>query len=189
VTNAYRTKPRNAPPALRLALLSLLALVSAACQAQPAPQSAPALLELSSFPRSELSITSTAGTQRYEVWLADTPQRETQGLMFVRDLPASQGMLFVNKTPTPMSMWMKNTYIPLDMLFIDSRGRILRIFANTTPHSLDILADPAPVKAVLELRGGECAARRIKVGDIVHYSAFRSGRVARPRAPSPAESR
>ncbi len=174
---------------LRLPLLLLLALVSTSCRAQPAPQSAPALLELGSFPRSELTITSAAGTQRYEIWLADTPQRETQGLMFVRDLPASQGMLFINKTPTPMSMWMKNTYIPLDMLFIDGRGRILRIFANTTPHSLDLLADPRPVKAVLELRGGECAARQIRVGDTVHYSAFRNARVAKPRAPSPAESR
>lgn len=149
------------------------------------------LLELSSFPRSELSITSSAGTQRYEIWLADTPQRETQGLMFVRDLPASQGMLFINKTPTPtpMSMWMKNTYIPLDMLFIDARGRIVRIFARTTPHSLDLLADPMPVKAVLELRGGECEARSIKVGDIVHHSAFRNTRMSRPRTPSRAESR
>jgi uncharacterized membrane protein (UPF0127 family) len=186
VTNAYRTRLRRALPARRLALLSLLALVSTACQAQPP---APAILDLASFPRAVLSISSSAGVQRFDVWIADTPQRETQGLMFVRDLPASQGMLFINDRPLPMSMWMKNTYIPLDMLFIDARGRVLRIFERTTPHSLDLLADPTPVKAVLELRGGECAARRIRVGDIVHHSAFRGDRMARPRTPSPAESR
>ena len=172
----------------RLALLSLLA-VSTACRAQPAPQ---ALLELDSFPRSTLTIASASGAQRFDVWLADTPPRETQGLMFVRDLPANQGMLFVNNPPRPMSMWMKNTYIPLDMLFIDARGRIVRIFERTTPHSLDLLTDPAPVRVVLELRGGECALRKIKLGDVVQHAAFRAeraGHVARPRTPSRAASR
>ena len=146
-------------------------------------------MELSSFPTSSLSISSARGVQRFDLWLADTDARQHQGLMFVRDLPASQGMLFVNRVPRPMSMWMKNTYIPLDLLFVDSRGRILRIFANTTPHSLDLLADRAPVRAVLELRGGECAARGIRVGDTVQHAAFRSARVTIPRTPTPSEAR
>lgn len=187
-------------PSRLSALLILLTIVSSGCRAQPAIQSAfqpagqpdanaPALMDLATFPRSEVRIASSQGTQQFDVWLADTPARETQGLMFVRDLPPGQGMLFVNDVPRPMSMWMKNTYIPLDMLFIDARGRIVRIFAGTTPHSLDILADPAPVKAVLELRGGECAARGIRIGDRVQHQAFQDGHRSRPRRPLPVESR
>ena len=93
--------------------------------------------------------------------------------MFVRDLPADQGMLFVNEAPRVSYFWMKNTYIPLDMLFIDSRGRIAAIFANTTPHSLDPVGPDVPVKAVLELRGGEAARRGIRTGDRVLHAAFR----------------
>ena len=171
---------------IRPALFNLLALVSASCHAQPAMSS---LLDLSSFPRSALTISSGAGAQRFDIWLANTPQQQSQGLMFVRDLPASQGMLFINREPRPMSMWMKNTFIPLDMLFIDVRGRVVRIVARTTPHSLDTLSEPTPVKAVLELRGGECAVRGIKIGDLVHHSAFRASRPGRPRTPVPVESR
>jgi len=72
-----------------------------------------------------------------------------------------------------LDFWMKNTYIPLDMLFIDARGRIVAIFANTTPHSLDPVGPDVPVKAILELRGGEAARRGIRAGDRVLHSAFR----------------
>ena len=81
--------------------------------------------------------------------------------------------VFVNEAPRPSYFWMKNTYIPLDMLFIDARGRIVAIFANTTPHSLDPVGPDVPVKAILELRGGEAARRGIRTGDRVLHSAFR----------------
>ena len=73
----------------------------------------------------------------FQVWLADTPQRQAQGLMFVRSLPELRGMLFVHEEPRAISMWMKNTYIPLDMVFIGAQGRIQQIVEQTTPHSLD----------------------------------------------------
>ena len=161
-----------------------MALVSVGCKADST-----ALLDLSSFPKSDFTISSAAGPQRFEVRLATTPRQQSQGLMFVRDLPASEGMLFVNHEPRPMSMWMKNTFIALDMLFIDARGRIVRIFQRTTPHSLDTLADPTPVKAVLELRGGECALRGIKVGDLAHHATFKAPRPGKPRTPVPVEAR
>jgi len=131
------------------------------------------VLDLASFPRSKLTIESSQGSQAFDVWIADDEDRQRQGLMYVRDLPASQGMLFVNPQPRPSSFWMKNTYIPLDMLFIDARGKIIAIFADRKPLSLTPVGPSAPVLAILELRGGEAAARGIRKGDRVIHPAFR----------------
>jgi uncharacterized membrane protein (UPF0127 family) len=133
----------------------------------------PPLQDLATYPQGELDIRAQSGSHRFRIWIADTASRQRQGLMFVRELPADQGMLFVNEAPRVSYFWMKNTYIPLDMLFIDSRGRIAAIFANTTPHSLDPVGPDVPVKAVLELRGGEAARRGIRPGDRVRHSVFR----------------
>ena len=133
-----------------------------------------ALESLSSFPHSALEIKTQAGTQHFDIWVADTPQRSEQGLMFVRSLPAASGMLFPLERPGVMRMWMKNTLIPLDMLFIDVRGEIIFIQHNATPKSEAIITTPAmvvtPVKAVLELAGGECDRRHIEQGDwVIHF--------------------
>ena len=166
---------RRRMPALWLALaLACLAppLLSVATAADP---EAGPLLELSSFPRSTLTIHSATRNDGhvFRVWLADTPERQSQGLMFVRDLPEDEGMLFVDRDSRIWGMWMKNTFIPLDMVFIDARGRVVAIFERTVPHSLKTIAHPRPVKAVLELRGGEAARRGLKVGDRVEHPAFR----------------
>ncbi len=170
---AHRVRHGRRPTALLLALAMLLlpALHSPLARAQQP------LLELSSFPRADLAIRSKqpAATHEFRIWVADTPQRQNQGLMFVRDLPPNEGMLFVHPQPRIASMWMKNTFIPLDMVWIDSRGRITAIHANTTPHSLDTVSAPMKVRAVLELRGGETARRGIRTGDVVYHPAFRSG--------------
>jgi uncharacterized protein len=147
-------------------------------RAQPAADASarpPGVQELASFPRAELSIVRGNGAARhsFRVWIADTSERQMQGLMFVRDLPADQGMLFVHDRARVASMWMKNTFIPLDMLFIDARGRIVTIHENTTPRSLETLSSGRPVLAVLELRGGEVARRGIRTGDRVVHAAFR----------------
>ncbi|MGE3666566.1 MAG: DUF192 domain-containing protein, partial [Steroidobacteraceae bacterium] len=136
----------------------LLLLAALACG--PA-QAAQPLEDLADFPRAALEISGPAGTHRFDVWVADTPPRRAQGLMFVRDLAPDGGMLFPEAAPRVMSMWMKNTFIPLDMLFIDAKGRIVRIAARTTPHSLDSIASNGPVTMVLELRGGEAEKRGI----------------------------
>jgi uncharacterized membrane protein (UPF0127 family) len=159
-----------APPRWRVRGLFVLVLVlRAAC----AP-AALALESLSSFPHSQLSIQTQAGTQHFDIWVADTPQRSEQGLMFVRSLPAASGMLFPLERPGVMRMWMKNTLIPLDMLFIDAHGEIIYIQHNATPKSETIITTPAmvvtPVKAVLELAGGECDRRHIQQGDwVIHF--------------------
>jgi len=131
----------------------------------------PALQDLSTYPKGEVTVQSAAGAQRFDVWIADTADRQRQGLMFVRDLPASQGMLFVNESPRLASFWMKNTFIPLDLLFFDARGRLVAVFENATPLSLDPVESTAPVAAVLELRGGLTEELGIKPGDKVRWTA------------------
>lgn len=130
------------------------------------------VLDLASYPQGSLEIETRSGRHKFEIWIADTPDRQRQGLMYVRDLPANQGMLFVNDSSRVSSFWMKNTYIPLDMLFIDARGKIVAIFANTTPLSLDPVGPMTPVLGILELRGGESARRGIRKGDRVIHPVF-----------------
>src|SRR5450432_3104143 len=95
---------------------------------------------LSAFPQSVLAVRTAAGTViNFKIWTADSPSRQEQGLMYVRDLDDRAGMLFVFNTIDRVSMWMKNTYLPLDMLFIDDKGRITFIAARATPFSLDTI--------------------------------------------------
>ena len=158
--------PRPDRGSLRIALilLAILLFPGTACHAiTPADEG---------FPRSALEIRTTGGRQWFNIRIADTPARQEMGLMFVTRLPADEGMLFPQQRPQIMSMWMKNTYIPLDLLFIDRRGRIVCLLANTKPQSLDILTCSKPVKAVLEIGGGEAAERGIHVGDRVIHATF-----------------
>ncbi len=85
------------------------------------------------FPRSTVEIRTAHGQYHFNIRIADTAARQELGLMFQTQLAADEGMLFPQAEPRIMSMWMKNTYIPLDMLFIDSRGRIVCLLAMTTP--------------------------------------------------------
>lgn len=153
----------------------LLTLLILGPVAAPVLQAQSEMLDLATFPHSELTIEARGGTSHaFKVWLADSEPRQRQGLMFVRDLPADQGMLFVNDRPRPASFWMKNTYIPLDLLFIDAGGKVLHIFERATPLSLEPMGIDAPVRAVLEIGGGEAARRGIRVGDKVRHPAFRT---------------
>jgi uncharacterized membrane protein (UPF0127 family) len=128
---------------------------------------------LDQFPRDTLTIaTASAKQYRFDVWLARTPGQQERGLMFVKQLPSGTGMLFVEEPPRVMSMWMKNTLIPLDMLFIDIDGTILYIRERAVPQSLAIIGYAKAVRAVLELRGGETAAKGIRVGDRIANGAF-----------------
>jgi len=165
--------PIGAPPALRTLLALVLALVLA-LMAIAAPHSSRAmeLEKLESFPHSTVQIRTHDSAEWFSIWVADTPAREEQGLMFLHWLAPDQGMLFPQDPPRVMTMWMKNTLIPLDMLFIDGRGKILYIKANATPESEDIITYASPIRAVLELGGGEAARRGIRVGDTVRHELF-----------------
>jgi uncharacterized membrane protein (UPF0127 family) len=146
----------------------LLASVAALAQAAPEP--------LSAFPRSLLAIrTASHNVINFKVWLADTPQRDQQGLMFVKSMDEHEGMLFVFKdSKETVTMWMKNTYIPLDMLFMNAKGQVDYIKVNATPLSLDIIGPPRAEYAVLELKGGAAQRLGIHEGDTVVHPAFKN---------------
>jgi uncharacterized protein len=149
-------------------LIAALLLAASGVSAQIGP-----IEDLSSFPSAKLEILDGKKVRHtFDVWLADTPARQAQGLMFVRSLPPARGMLFVHPSPRPISMWMRNTYIPLDMVFIDDRGRIQQIIANTTPHSLDLVRSTQPALAVLEIAGGEAQRLGLKPGQHVVHPAL-----------------
>jgi uncharacterized membrane protein (UPF0127 family) len=94
--------------------------------------------------------------------------------MFVQKLDEHQGMLFVFPRMQPVAFWMKNTYIPLDMVFIDADGRIAGVTANATPFSLEPIPGPRPVKAVLELAAGTAERLSIRAGDHVVHQTLRA---------------
>jgi uncharacterized protein len=116
-----------------------------------------------------LRIQSGSRVHPFTVEVARTPQEQARGLMFRESLAADAGMIFPFPSPRPASFWMKNTLIPLDMIFIRADGTIARIAANTVPHSLEPVGVDEPVAAVLELRGGRAAELGIKEGDRVSW--------------------
>jgi hypothetical protein len=101
----------------------------------------------------------------FKVEVADTDATRERGLMFRRSLGADRGMLFDFKTVQPVSFWMKNTYIPLDMVFIGPDGRIVSIARNATPMSESLISSNGPILEVLEVRGGRAAEIDAQPGD------------------------
>jgi uncharacterized protein len=124
------------------------------------------------FEQTALAIESGAGTLTFQVELAVTPEQRQQGLMFRESLESDQGMLFDFGRSAPVTMWMRNTFVPLDMLFIDAEGRIARIVADTEPLSDATIGSGGPVRAVLELRAGTSEELGITVGDHVVHPIF-----------------
>jgi uncharacterized membrane protein (UPF0127 family) len=121
-----------------------------------------------------VEIVTRSGVQIFDVEMATTPEERSKGLMFRRELPAGQGMLFDFGPETPVSMWMKNTHISLDMIFIRADGRIARIAENTVPFSEAIVPSGPPVKAVLEVVAGTTKRLGIAPGDRVAHRIFRA---------------
>jgi uncharacterized membrane protein (UPF0127 family) len=152
----------------------VLALLSSVLLAWALPAHADTAAEpLSSFPRDTLAIaTPDARMHRFNVWIADNDRRRMQGLMFVKQLAPTQGMLFVYSASQSVAIWMKNTYIPLDIVFIRADGRIARITPNAKPHSLASMESGEPVLSVLELPAGTAKKLNIHPGAIVMHRVF-----------------
>src|ERR1700722_8485579 len=120
-----------------------------------------------------LEIVSKSGVHVFTVELAVSDEERQKGLMFRRSLPESQGMLFDFKADQDISMWMRNTYVSLDMIFIRGDGRILRIAENTQTESDRIIPSGGPVRAVLEVVAGTAKKFGIAPGDRVASPIFR----------------
>ena len=131
---------------------------------------------LDRFPKSTLTIgTPDARLHRFSVWIAANDARRQQGLMYVKSMPADAGMLFVYARPQPLSMWMKNTFISLDMLFIRANGKVASVVKNTTPHSLKTISSAEDALAVLELNAGTADKLGIRPGAVVKHAVFGNG--------------
>lgn len=158
---------------VRALLLAFAGLV-AAMAAVPDWVVAPLLAEQAKpFATSEATIVTVAGNRYpFRVELARTPDERAQGLQGRQTLAADAGMLFDFATPQPVAMWMKDTYVSLDMIFIAADGRIVNIARDTTPQSLAVLESAAPVRGVLEVRAGTTARLGIRPGDRVVHKIF-----------------
>lgn len=126
------------------------------------------------FSRVPLTVESGSAVHRFTVELALSPRQQARGLMFRRRLAADAGMLFVHPAPRVIAMWMRNTYIPLDMLFIGPDGRIVRIVERARPMSTETISSGRPALAVLEVNAGTAARLGIRPGDRVIAEALGS---------------
>ena len=123
-----------------------------------------------------LVLKTETGDHSFDIEVATTDQERKRGLMFRRSLPEKSGMLFLYDRPQPATMWMKNTPISLDMVFISPDGTVHRIEANAEPFSLTVIPSEGPIAGVLELNGGEAAKIGLKPGDKVLYPGLANGK-------------
>lgn len=121
---------------------------------------------------SPLLIETADGSHRFFVELADTNEARGRGLMFRTDLPQDQGMLFEFVTEQPLSFWMKNTPLSLDLLFLDQAGVVVHIEEKAVPFSTKLLTSPEPARAVLEINGGVSQSLGVELGDRVVHAIF-----------------
>ena len=153
-----------------LALAALLLVpVARAKPVCSTPASSPRALE---FSCAELFIATSTGERRFEVEVARTPAQHAHGLMYRTEIAADGGMLFIYESSGEVSMWMKNTFIPLDIMFIAADGRITHIAAKASPRSETTIASGGPVRAVLEVHAGTVALLGIRAGDRVRTDAL-----------------
>lgn len=121
-----------------------------------------------------LTVAGDWGRAHFSVVIADDPSERARGLMYVESLGMLEGMLFVYPEPQSVTFWMKNTLIPLDMLFLDPDGRILTLHENAIPLDETTIGGGDGVKAVLEINGGLADRLGIGLGDRVEHSVFTS---------------
>ena len=126
------------------------------------------------LPTAEITVDTASGPKAFEVEVASDPASQRRGLMYRRELAPNAGMLFDFHSNAALSFWMKNTVLPLDMLFIRSDGTISTIAANAVPYSTTPIPSAEPVRAVLEINGGRAQELGIRAGDRVHAAIFQS---------------
>ncbi len=130
-----------------------------------------------------LVLKTDTGDHSFDIEVATTDRDRARGLMFRRSLPENAGMLFLYDPPQPAAMWMKNTLIPLDIVFISPDGRVHRIESRAEPFSTTLIPSDGTVAAVLELNAGQADKIGLKRGDQVVSPALANGKIRwkRPR--------
>jgi uncharacterized membrane protein (UPF0127 family) len=145
-------------------LVAITCLALTACSPQPAAKQGTVSELDGAFEFATLELVNDAGELLvFDVYLAQDFEQQRRGLMFVRSMPERTGMLFIYKGDDIRSMWMKNTYIPLDMVFARSDGSVSSVIHRAEPHTLASRASIEPVRYVLELNAG--TARRLGIGN------------------------
>lgn len=154
----------------------LLGALVAACLVLilASPLASPSFAQSAEGPREELVVVTKTGEKRFEVEIADDDRERALGLMFRRQMAEDEGMLFDFGTEQPAGFWMRNTYIPLDMVFIRRDGVVHRIETMTQPLSDDIIASRGDASACLELAGGAAGKLGLKPGDRVEHRLFQA---------------
>ena len=156
---------------LRVIACTCLAL---AASVAPRPAAAQAAVRPASGPTEPLTVLSRTGPKRFEVEVMRDDASRSRGLMFRRHMAPEHGMLFDFEREEPVTMWMKNTYLPLDMVFIRPDGTVSRIAADTEPLSTAIIPSGSPVAAVLGLNAGTAARLGLQAGDRVEHPLFKA---------------
>ena len=154
--------------------LVAIVVALAACSPQPAAEATPAAQEsathpVSGLPLIPLTVESLRGKHRFRVEVAETSEQQAKGLMFRTELGPDEGMIFPRNPHDYASFWMKNTPLPLDIIFIGPDGAINNIAAMTTPYSLEPVSSQGLAKGVLEIPGGRAAELGIAPGDKVTW--------------------
>ena len=142
-------------------LLVVAAIV--ALGAAPAPAAEPAGY-LRDFRRGHAILDTARGCIYLDIYFADSPEQRRQGLMRIRELGEFESMIFISNPPIVEVMWMQNTYIPLDMIYLRD-GKVVGITENAQPLSEDLIRSPGPISAVLEVNGGFAARHRVRALD------------------------
>ena len=127
---------------------------------------------LADLARAEIQVITHSGRHDFDVWIAENDQSRARGLMFVKRLPAHQGMLFLFERPRFASFWMKNTYLSLDLVFIAEDGAVVNIAHDAQPLSEFSILSDSPVLGVLELAAGTAKRVELAPGDRVVHPAF-----------------
>ena len=124
------------------------------------------------FNRSKLRVVTKSGKHEFIVEIAVTDRQHSQGLMFRQSLAKNAGMLFDYKVPTSITMWMKNTFIPLDMIFINNDGKVINVVQRAIPFSENVISSGGKARGVLEVNGGTASRLGIKPGDKILHRMF-----------------
>jgi hypothetical protein len=160
----------------RFAPFFALAALVTACAGTLA--SAPALFP--SLDQARVTVTTASGEHEFAVWIAADERSREQGLMYVRELPPDRGMLFLFERPQPIAFWMKDTYLSLDIVFIDPAGRVLNVAADAKPLSLAPIRSSGDGLAVLEVVAGTARRIGLEPGDRISLPSLRTTGNTRP---------